>query len=76
VAETTDEIRQHIEGRRTRIAQDINELEHRVRETVDFQEQFRRHTGAMLGSAFGVGLLFGLMTGGARAPEPDHYRDW
>jgi hypothetical protein len=44
--------------------QDINELEYRVRQTVDFKEQFRRHTGAILGSAFGAGLLFGLMTGG------------
>ena len=70
MAQTADEIRQHIEVRRTRIAQDINELESRVRETVDFKEQFRRHTGAMLGSAFGVGLLFGLMTGG-KAASPD-----
>ena len=64
MAQTTDEIRQHIEARRGRLAQDINELEYRVRQTVDFKEQFRRHTGAILGSAFGAGLLFGLLTGG------------
>ena len=64
MAQTTDELRQQIEARRTRIARDINELEHRVRKTVDFREQFRRHTGVFLGSAFGAGLLLGIVTGG------------
>jgi hypothetical protein len=64
MAQTTDELRQHIEAQRTRIARDINELEHRVRETVDFKEQFRRHTELFLGSALGAGVLLGLLTAG------------
>lgn len=71
MAETTNEIRHHIESQRGRLAEDINELEarvrrmeYRVKESVDWRHQFRTHTGAALGIAFGGGLLLGLLTGG------------
>jgi hypothetical protein len=66
MAETTDEIKREIEARRGQLAQSINELEHRVKDSIDFNQQFRRHTFAFLGVAFGGGLLFGLITGGGR----------
>jgi hypothetical protein len=64
--QTTDEIRRHIEARRGELAQDINELEYRVKDTMDWQSQFRRHAGTILGLAFAAGLLFAFMTGSRR----------
>ena len=64
MAQTPDEIKQHIEFRRGQLAQDLNELEHRVRSTIDWRLQFEEHAAMALGLAFGGGLLAGLMTGG------------
>ncbi len=71
MAETTDQIRQHIESRRVQLARDINELEQRVRETVDWRRQYQRHAGAALGVAFGAGVLLGLIStrNGNKAPK-------
>ncbi len=68
MAQTTDEIRREIEMRRGELAQHINELEHRVKDSVDFNLQFRRHTAAFLAGAFGAGVLLGLLTGGEHRP--------
>ena len=62
--QTADQIRHDIEARRTRLVEDVNEFESRVRQTVSFHEQFHRHTGAILGGAMAGGLLLGLMLGG------------
>lgn len=64
MAQTTDEIRREIEVRRGELAQNINELEHRVKNSVDLGLQFRLHTRVILGAAFCAGLLFGLFAGG------------
>lgn len=66
MAETTDQIKREIEARRGELAQNINELEHRVKNSVDLNQHFRRHPVAILGAALGGGLLLGLMTGGRR----------
>ncbi len=66
MAETTDAIRREIEVQRGQLAQNINELEYRVKSSMDFNQQFRKHTGLILGAAFGGGLLLALMTGGGR----------
>lgn len=66
MAEKTDQIKREIEARRGELAQNINELEHRFKDSMDFHQQFRKHTAAILGGAFAGGLLFGLMTGGGR----------
>jgi hypothetical protein len=74
MAQTADEIRQYIEARRGLLAQDINELEYRVKTTMDWRQQFREHTGAFLGAAFGLGLLFGLATAPSRRDGAESYR--
>jgi hypothetical protein len=66
MVETTDQIKHEIALCRGELAQNINELEHRVKTTLDFRQQFHRHTGAILGAAFGGGLLLGWMSGGGR----------
>lgn len=59
---TTDQIKQHIEARRGRISQDIDELEYRVKRTVDWRTQFREHTAAIMGAAFAAGALLAFAT--------------
>ena len=49
------------------LAQDINELEFRVKSTVDWRARYREHTGVFLGAAFGFGLLAALLSGSRRA---------
>lgn len=69
MAQTTDEIRHEIETRRSALAQDINELEHRVKHSVNINEQFRRHRTTIFGAAFLGGLLFGFFTGQKKQEE-------
>ena len=71
MAETPDQIIQHIEERRGRISEDINELEYRVKETVDWRTQFSRHTAAMVGAAFAAGAVLGFATTNSRHEEDE-----
>lgn len=63
---TTERIKQHIEARRGRLSEDIDELQYRVRRTVDWRAQFREHTGAIMGAAFAAGALLGFATTNSR----------
>ncbi len=71
MAQTPDQIKQHIEERRGRISEDINELEYRVKETVDWRSQFHRHTAAVLGGAFAAGALLGYVATSPRRPREE-----
>lgn len=64
MAETLDQIKHHIDAQRGRLSVDINELEARVRETVNWRVQFSRHATAILAAAFGLGALLALMMPG------------
>lgn len=70
---TTDQIKQHIEARRGRISQDIDELEYRVKRTVDWRTQFREHTAAVMGAAFAAGALLGFAATNSRRAREDEY---
>ena len=71
MAETPDQIKQHIEERRGRISEAINELEYRVKETVDWRTQFSRHTAVGMGAAFAAGALLGFVTTTPHRREED-----
>ena len=58
----TDRIEQHLEHERQALRSNLEELEDRVRSTVDWRRQFRGNAAAFLGLAFGAGLLLGVMT--------------
>jgi hypothetical protein len=62
MAETSDAIKQHIEARRAALAQDVNELEYRVKRAADWRAHFDRHPAVALGAAFGVGLALAFAT--------------
>jgi len=63
MGETPDDIRHEVEQARARLGQDLNQLEYRVRSQVNWRHQFDRHPWAFVGTAFGVAMLVGMMTG-------------
>jgi ElaB/YqjD/DUF883 family membrane-anchored ribosome-binding protein len=64
MGEAADQIRAHIEQTRSRLGQDLNELESSVRREADWRVQFNRRPWAILGTAFAVGLLIGIYGSG------------
>jgi ElaB/YqjD/DUF883 family membrane-anchored ribosome-binding protein len=60
MGETPVEIEAHIAEKRAELGRDLQEIEHRVREAVNWREQARRHPNAALAIGFGVGVLLGL----------------
>jgi hypothetical protein len=71
MAQTPDDIRYEVEQARERLDANLNALQYQIRTELDWREQFRRHTWAFLGAAFGFALLIGLaISGGPRRREP------
>jgi hypothetical protein len=58
----TGRIEQHLDHERQALRSNLDELESRARSVVDWRRQFRGNTLALLGFAFGAGVLIGLMT--------------
>jgi hypothetical protein len=63
----TDHIEQHLDDERQALRSNLEELEDRVRSSLDWRRQFRSSTAAFLGVAVGGGLLLGLMTARRKA---------
>ena len=57
MGEKTDEIERHIREQRHELGQNINELQKKVKDKLDWRAQFEQHPMAMLGIALGGGLL-------------------
>jgi ElaB/YqjD/DUF883 family membrane-anchored ribosome-binding protein len=60
MGETPVEIEAHIAEKRAELGRDLEQIEQRVRQAVDWREQARQHPNAVLAIGFGVGLLLGL----------------
>ena len=60
----SDEIVGHIEEQRGELAQNVDELQRKVKSAVDWKTQVQARPLPMLGIAFAGGLLLSLMTGG------------
>jgi hypothetical protein len=58
----TERVKQHLDHEHRALRSNLEELEHRVRSTVDWRTQFRGHTAAFLAFACVSGLLIGMMT--------------
>ena len=58
-----DEIVERIDRQRDRLGENLQELETRFRDATDWRVQYSRHPWAMLGIAFGGGLLVGAWLG-------------
>ena len=64
---TTMEIKRQIAEEKTQLGENLNELETRAKDLVDWRARFRKDPKLMLGVAFGGGLLLSRMLGGRGA---------
>jgi len=62
--EKPDQIMNHIEEQRDELGRHINELQTRVKRSVDWRAQFDRNPMLMLGVAMGGGLFLGAIVNG------------
>jgi hypothetical protein len=66
MGEKTDEIERYIREQRRELGQNLNELQQKVKDTVDWRSQFEEHPVAMLGIAMGGGFLLSAIMGSGR----------
>src|SRR6266404_6056728 len=57
MGETTEQIERQIREAREDLSENFSELEHKVKNAVDWRAQFDEHPGTMLAIAFGGGML-------------------
>lgn len=71
---TSARIEDHIDDARESLGQNLRELESRVKDAIDWRQQFEKHPAAFLGAAFGSGVLlaaaFGRSGGNGRDRDP------
>jgi hypothetical protein len=72
VDEKSDQIIDRIESQRDALGRNLDELEHRVKETTDWRKQFDRNPMLLMGAALGGGIMLGAMTAGnaSRSAKP------
>lgn len=66
MGEKPDQIERHIYEKRNELGENINELQQKVKTEVDWRTQFDRRPLAMVGIAFGGGLLLSMLIGRSR----------
>lgn len=66
MGETPDQIERHIYEKRSELGENIHELQHKVKNAVDWRAQFDERPWTMIGLAFGGGLLLSVLAGGSR----------
>ena len=66
MAESSDRIEQEIYRKREKIGEDLDDLQSRIKRTVDWRAQVEDHPFTMLGVAFAGGLLAAALFGNTR----------
>jgi hypothetical protein len=66
----SDELKQRIEAERSRLGQNLNELEYRVKSATDWRTHFNERPGLLLGAAFGLGFLLAMFKGERSVSRP------
>jgi hypothetical protein len=64
MGQRSDEIAREIDRTRGELANNLQELESRVKDATDWRQQFRKNPLAIMGIAFGGGLLLSRLIGG------------
>ena len=62
MGETPNDIRNEVAQARARLGQNLNQLEYRVKEGINWRLQFDRRPWLFCGIAFGLAFLVGLAT--------------
>lgn len=63
MAQEPNEIREHIDAERSRLGDDLEEIEHRMKDAVDWKAWYRKNTVPMLGAAVAGGFLLSMLIG-------------
>jgi hypothetical protein len=66
MGQTTNQIEAHIESTRDALGANLKELEQKVQTATDWKHHFQNNPMAMLGAAFGGGILLASMLGGRK----------
>lgn len=61
MGERSDEIELQIREKRNELSENFNELEQKVKNAMDWREQFRQHPGTLIAVAFGGGALLAAL---------------
>jgi len=73
MGEYSEQLERQIEERRKSLDNDIDELERKAKNAVNWRVQFDEHPGTMLGLAFGAGALLAALFGGPRRSSSRPY---
>jgi len=71
----SDRIERHIEQTREKLGRNLNELETRVRTTLDWRGRYEKNPWAFLGLAFGAGAALAASTATSRRTAPNYRSD-
>jgi hypothetical protein len=63
MAQKPNEIREHIDAKRAKLGEDLEEIEHRMKDVVDWRAWYRKNTAVMLGAAVAGGFLLSMAVG-------------
>ena len=67
MGETADQIRSEIEHTRSRLGQELDTLEQRVKRETDWRVQVNRHPWVFVGVAFALALFAGMALASTRS---------
>src|SRR5687767_5801212 len=74
MAQEPIKIKEHIDAERERLGQDIEEIEHRMKDAFDWRSWYESNTAVMLGAAAAGGFLVSVLLdrGSNGATSPDY----
>jgi len=70
MAERPDQIERHIESTRHELGNNLQELQHKVKQATDWKTYYERNPMMMVGLALGGGVLLASMLGGKSSANP------
>jgi len=73
MAQEPVQIKEHIDAERERLGQDLEEIEHRMKDAVDWRSWYESNTMLMLGAAVAGGLLISMLVDRDRESHDDGY---
>lgn len=68
MAQESIKIKEHIEAEREKLGHDIQEIELRIKDAVDWRTWYEKNTALLLGAAFAGGLLLSQFGGRDSSP--------
>lgn len=74
MGERTEQLKDQIESQREELGENLHQLEHKVKDTMDWRAQFEQRPMAGLGIAFAGGFLLSMALPSGRSDLDDHSR--